>query len=62
MGHVTNRFETLADRVWDPTSPLACEAAEMIRYAGKLQRLHEQSLCTKVRRAVGALVNWFRLR
>ena len=52
-----SRLEALADRVFDSTSPLDRGAAEAIRYAANLQRLHEQSLYMRLRRAVGALVN-----
>jgi hypothetical protein len=55
-------FEALADRIFDPTAPYASEAAEVIRYAGKLQRLHDRSLCTRVRRGAAKFFNWFSLR
>lgn len=55
-------FEALADRIFDPTAPYSSEAAEVIRYAGKLQRLHDRSLCTRVRRIFAAIMNSISLR
>lgn len=43
-------FEKLADRIFDPSSSDLTEAAEVIRYAGKLQRLYEATWAYRSRR------------
>lgn len=55
-------FENLADRIFDPTSPDLAEAAEMIRYCGKLYRLYNNSLCVRCARAFSRPWNWLAMR
>lgn len=55
-------FENLADRIFDPTSPDLAEAAEMIRYCGKLYRLYNDSLCVRCARAFSRPWNWLMIR
>lgn len=55
-------YEELADRIFDPTSPDLTEAAIIIRYCGKLERILDASLCGKVRRVFSRPWNWLAMR
>lgn len=55
-------YEELADRIFDPSSPDLTEAAMVIRYCGKMVRLHEQSLCARCKRAFSRPLNWLAMR
>lgn len=57
----STQYEIIADHIWNPADPLACEAAVTLREAGRLQRLHDRSTCTRIKRAARAILNaiWF---